>query len=209
MTQSVVTAGMDFMTNGIIRPNGLTSTVSRETNHLKKSFSNNNVDLHKASKSADDVDAVATISSATVTTSDKSIETATSSSNSVIEIIDESRSPEQPQKTTEVDDDACIQSIMDLSLPSHMSSNGTNMDECKVGSFFVAADDKPLDLTDFSYNHPPMSPMTILRQSPTDPKWFEENVNDFSLSSFLGQLDSACDADKRRKSPNRDVSKIS
>lgn len=52
-----------------------------------------------------------------------------------------------------------------------------------------------------------MSPMTILRQSPTDPKWFEDNVNDFSLSSFLGQLDSTCEAEKRRKSPNRDVSK--
>lgn len=51
-----------------------------------------------------------------------------------------------------------------------------------------------------------MSPMTILRQSPTDPKWFEDNVNDFSLSSFLGQLDSTCDAEKRRKSPGRDVS---
>lgn len=53
-----------------------------------------------------------------------------------------------------------------------------------------------------------MSPMTILRQSPTDPKWFEDNVNDFSLSSFLGQLDSTCDADKRKKSPNRDVSLV-
>lgn len=31
----------------------------------------------------------------------------------------------------------------------------------------------------------------MLRQSPTDPRWFEENVNDFSLSSFLGQLDAA------------------
>ncbi|XP_037050338.1 protein cramped isoform X2 [Bradysia coprophila] len=183
MAQSVVTAGMDFMTNGIIRPNGLTSTISREANHLKKSFSNNNVDSHKSNKSTDDVDAPTT-SSATVTTSDKSIETA-SSSNSVIEIIDESRSPEQPQKPAEVDDDPCIQSIMDLSLPSPMS-NG-NMDEY------------------FSYNQPPMSPMTILRQSPTDPKWFEDNVNDFSLSSFLGQLDSSCDADKRRKSPNRDA----
>lgn len=44
----------------------------------------------------------------------------------------------------------------------------------------------------FSYsNGPAMSPMTILRQSPTDPRWFEENVNDFSLSSFLGHLDAA------------------
>lgn len=36
-----------------------------------------------------------------------------------------------------------------------------------------------------------MSPMTMLRQSPADPRWFDENVNDFSLSSFLGQLDAA------------------
>lgn len=69
------------------------------------------------------------------------------------------------------------------------------------------ADNDLWSLSDFSYNHPPMSPMTILRQSPTDPKWFEDNVNDFSLSSFLGQLDSTCDADKRKKSPNRDVSR--
>lgn len=48
----------------------------------------------------------------------------------------------------------------------------------------------------FSYsNGPPMSPMTMLRQSPTDPRWFEENVNDFSLSSFLGQLDAAVASD--------------
>lgn len=132
MTQSVVTAGMDFMTNGIIRPNGLASTVAREANHLKKSFSNNNVDnLHKGSKTSDDDDAATTSSSAAIkTTSDKGIEKA-GSSYSVIEIIDESRSPEQPQRaTTEiVEDDPCIQSIMDLSLPSPMS-NG-NMDECK------------------------------------------------------------------------------
>lgn len=64
--------------------------------------------------------------------------------------------------------------------------------------FFVAED--------FNYNsNPPMSPMTILRQSPTDPKWFEENVNEFSLSSFLGHLD-ACEGEK--KSPNHEVSTL-
>lgn len=55
---------------------------------------------------------------------------------------------------------------------------------------------------DFNYNSPSPSPMTILRQSPTDPKWFEDNVNDFSLSSFLGHLD-ACEGEK--KSPNHEV----
>lgn len=133
MTQSVVTAGMDFMANGIIRPNGLASTVSRETNHMKKTtFSNNNIDLQKNQKNLDDIDLATTLSSSSSSTikqtSDKSIEEA-SSSSSVIEIIDESRSPEQPQKITEnVEDDPCIQSIMDLSLPSPLS-NG-NMDEC-------------------------------------------------------------------------------
>lgn len=46
----------------------------------------------------------------------------------------------------------------------------------------------------------------MLRQSPTDPKWFEENVNDFSLSSFLGHLETACDLDK--KSSQNEVIKI-
>lgn len=65
-----------------------------------------------------------------------------------------------------------------------------------------------------------MSPMGILRESPSpnDAKWFEENMHDFSLSSFLGHLDAACDqnvavaaaasaaAARRCRSPNRCVS---
>lgn len=50
---------------------------------------------------------------------------------------------------------------------------------------------------EYNYSQPPMSPMTMLRQSPTDPKWFDDNVNDFSLSSFLGHLETACDLDKK------------
>lgn len=34
-----------------------------------------------------------------------------------------------------------------------------------------------------------MSPMRLIRDSPSDPKWLEDNLNDFSLSSFLGHLD--------------------
>ncbi|KAJ6637259.1 Protein cramped [Pseudolycoriella hygida] len=191
MTQSVVTAGMDFMSNGIIRPNGVTSTVSRETSHSSKSFSNNDMGLHKNRKNTEDDDSASTSSAAKMkieTSTEKvdKVDTTNSKADSFIEIIDESQPPPEVQKATEnVGDDACIQSIMDLSLPSPIS-NG-NMDEY------------------FSYNNPPMSPMTILRQSPTDPKWFEDNVNDFSLSSFLGHLDSTCEAEKRRKSPNNDA----
>lgn len=78
--------------------------------------------------------------------------------------------------------------------------------------------------TDFNEDNvssqPPMSPMGILRESPSpnDAKWFEENMHDFSLSSFLGHLDAACDqnaavaaaasaaAARRCRSPNRCVS---
>lgn len=151
MTQSVVTAGMDFMANGIIRPNGIASTLSRETNSLKKTFPNNNVDLQKSNKNLDDSD-LATTSSAIKTNSEKLIEKSTSS-NSVIEIIDESRSPEQPHKTTEnVEDDPCIQSIMDLSLPSPLS-NG-NMDECKTVCYLFVV---PI----IAYGHFQISRITI------------------------------------------------
>lgn len=131
MTQSVVTAGMDFMSNGIIRPNGLSSTVSLEGNYSKKSFPN--TDLHKNNKNPEDIDSAST-STTIKSTSEISMDNA-SSSKTVIEIIDESQSSEQQQKTTEnVEDDPCIQSIMDLSLPSPMSANG-NMDECKFIAF--------------------------------------------------------------------------
>lgn len=74
-----------------------------------------------------------------------------------------------------------------------------------VYSFVVVADFEEDSLT-------PMSPMGILRESPSpnDAKWME----DFSLSSFLGHLDGPCDqsatvaavAAARCRSPNRSVS---
>lgn len=44
--------------------------------------------------------------------------------------------------------------------------------------------------------------MRILRESPVpaDSKWFEENMNDFSLSSFLGHLEANCDQSNSRRS---------
>lgn len=52
-----------------------------------------------------------------------------------------------------------------------------------------------------------MSPMGILQDAPSDPRWYEENMNDFSLSSFLGHLDATCEANgKSSRSPNRAVS---
>lgn len=51
-------------------------------------------------------------------------------------------------------------------------------------------------------SQPPISPMRILRESPvpTDSKWLDEHINDFSLSSFLGHLESNCDASNSRRS---------
>lgn len=63
---------------------------------------------------------------------------------------------------------------------------------------------------DFEDNsQPSISPMGILSESPVPSasKWFEENLNDFSLSSFLGHLESNCDGRRSRsRSPNRVVS---
>lgn len=42
----------------------------------------------------------------------------------------------------------------------------------------------------------------MLRQSPTDPKWFDDNVNDFSLSSFLGHLEAATSTTGATTQPN-------
>lgn len=57
-----------------------------------------------------------------------------------------------------------------------------------------------------------MSPMTILheQQSDTNQKWLDENFADFSLSSFLGHLDSAMSegsssSKQRLSSPMREV----
>lgn len=55
-----------------------------------------------------------------------------------------------------------------------------------------------------------MSPMTILQEPPSEAnqKWLEENFTDFSLSSFLGHLDSAMsdgNSKQRLSSPIREV----
>lgn len=97
-----------------------------------------------------------------------------------------------------ISNDPGIQSLLDLSLPSPIpgSSRDSN-DGCSYSDF-----------TDSS-SQPPMSPMRILRElpCPADAKWFEENMHDFSLSSFLGHLDQSCDQNLRRiRSPSRHVS---
>lgn len=91
------------------------------------------------------------------------------------------------------DDPANLESLMiDISLPSPAPTI-SNIDESKSDPISpnVYFSHFP-SLSVFSYsNCPLMSPMTMLRQSPTDPKWFDDNVNDFSLSSFLGHLEAA------------------
>lgn len=47
-----------------------------------------------------------------------------------------------------------------------------------------------------------MSPMGILQDPPTDPRWYEENLNDFSLSSFLGHLDASCELNGKSNRPS-------
>lgn len=91
-----------------------------------------------------------------------------------------------------INNDPGIQSLMEISLPSPLP--------------IVPRDDCFSD----SMSQPPMSPMRILREmpSPADSKWFEENMQDFSLSSFLGHLDQSCDhpnTPRRSRSPNRNV----
>lgn len=92
--------------------------------------------------------------------------------------------------------DPGIQSLLDISLSSPISISNRD-DACSYSDF-----------TD-SNSQPSMSPMRILRElpSPADAKWFEENMHDFSLSSFLGHLEQQpSDQNIRRiKSPSRNV----
>ncbi|XP_031636606.1 protein cramped [Contarinia nasturtii] len=83
-----------------------------------------------------------------------------------------------------LNEDPGIQSLMEISLPSPIPMAHS------VDDFYSDGVD----------SQPPISPMRILRESPvpSDTKWFEENMNDFSLSSFLGHLDSNCE---RGRSP--------
>lgn len=109
---------------------------------------------------------------------------------------DENNSDDAKDDTDSISNDPGIQSLLDISLPSPISISSRN-DECIYSDF-----------TD-SNSQPPMSPMRILRElpSPADAKWFEENMHDFSLSSFLTHLEQPYDQNmKKIKSPNRNVS---
>lgn len=142
---------------------------------------------------------------------------------------DEMDSIENEKCSNKLDDDPGIQSLMEISLPSPIPIASPN-DECMCCALQSHPQIIPFRLTiifsiaDFNEDNvssqPPMSPMGILRESPSpnDAKWFEENMHDFSLSSFLGHLDATCDqnaavaavasaaAARRCRSPNRCVS---
>ncbi|XP_055304646.1 protein cramped isoform X2 [Sitodiplosis mosellana] len=85
-----------------------------------------------------------------------------------------------------LNEDPGIQSLMEISLPSPIPINHS------VDEFYSDGID----------SQPAISPMRILRESPvpTDSKWLDEHINDFSLSSFLGHLESNCDAANSRRS---------
>lgn len=137
---------------------------------------------------------------------------------------------EKCNRDSKLDDDPGIQSLMEISLPSPIPIASSN-DECLFAQGDISRDIFSLIFYNFSpffsdfdedivSSQPPMSPIGILRESPSpnDAKWFEENMHDFLLSSFLGHLDAACDqnaavgaaasaaAAKRCRSPNRCVS---
>lgn len=117
-----------------------------------------------------------------------------------------------------LNEDPGIQSLMEISLPSPIPINHS-ADECEsllflVDLFFVLfvlythPFVKYMNIfsipvyTDSVESQPSISPMRILRESPVpaDAKWFEENMNDFSLSSFLGHLEANCDQSNSRRS---------
>ncbi|XP_055912577.1 protein cramped isoform X2 [Eupeodes corollae] len=54
-------------------------------------------------------------------------------------------------------------------------SESIEFDECSTSSIFKGI--------------PPLSPMQLLRDSTSNSRWLEENLNDFSLNSLLGHLD--------------------
>lgn len=78
---------------------------------------------------------------------------------------------------------------------SYFINNWYNISFNFIGCFFLV-------YTDGVDSQPPVSPIGILRESPVpaDSKWFEENMNDFSLSSFLGQLEANCEQVNGRRS---------
>lgn len=115
-------------------------------------------------------------------------------------------------------DDPGIRCLMDISLPSPLPMASTSH-ECKnrinIGFYWIIISflcNFWLLSIDYEDNQPP-SPMGILRESPSPSatKWFEENMSDFSLSSFLGHLDANYDGRRSRsqsRSPSRGVSSI-
>ncbi|XP_055843179.1 protein cramped isoform X2 [Episyrphus balteatus] len=58
---------------------------------------------------------------------------------------------------------------------SEQPSESMEFDECSTSSIFKGIS--------------PMSPMQLLRDSTSNSRWLEENLNDFSLNSLLGHLD--------------------
>lgn len=102
------------------------------------------------------------------------------------------------------DDSSCL-SLFDISLPS-------------TSSTLIADLMKGTDITDGSLadaessNCTTISATRILRESPVDGKLLETDINDISLSSFLGHLDAVYDnevAHRRRDNDQMNISIIS
>lgn len=78
---------------------------------------------------------------------------------------------------------------------NEQTTDSIPFDECTSGLFkegcFFSSYISPSIFTASSIfkGIPPMSPMHLLRDSSSNSRWLEENLNDFSLNSLLGHLD--------------------
>lgn len=136
-------------------------------------------------------------------------EEATTDNKKKILIKNESITTKAPlvENENSLSDDPGLKSLMEISLPSPpVSTNHEGKCDSEYFAIFIICFSFILCTEEFIYsNNPPMSPMGIIRESPTDPKWYEDNINDFSLSSFLGQLESTCDTSEKNHRHPRDV----
>lgn len=59
----------------------------------------------------------------------------------------------------------------------------------KINKFIVSNPLFCISLTAQNFFHGSVSPMHLLRDSTSNARWLEDNINDFSLTSLLGHLD--------------------
>lgn len=113
------------------------------------------------------------------------------SSSSSAQSVDETETDSATVAASANDESSCI-SLFDISLPSTSSTLIADL----MGSTAV----------DESSNCTTISTTRILRELPVDGKLLETDINDISLSSFLGHLDAVYDNEATHRKKDTDVS---